>query len=482
MPQPVNTYREVDYKNSIAALRPNLTKMWHPTKNGTLDPTILGNSSRIITYFLCSQGHDWGYSLSDFKSENCLVCVNKIVIEGINDLTTTSPDLAKMWDYETNSILPTTLHAGSSTPVFWKCEKSHPFDSAPKSTFGCPICSNRRTVSGINDLATTNPEVLKAWDYSKNILDPTTINAGAKQTAWWICPNGHSHQKSIRTQVSGEYGCNYCYNRGVLEGFNDLASQYPELTKQYHSSNRLPPNQIHSGGHDSITWECIKGHTWETEVRHRTVNNYDCPTCANLRLLVGYNDLLSQYPIQAKMWNTSKNGMKADEIGYYSSMKSFWWDCPNGHSYRAKVFTQTVDNRGCPHCQKANTSKIEGALREQLRANRILQNVTISHKNRIQVKYPKLRYCQIDILGEYSGKKVIIEYDGYRWHTNPQKDIENTKAFIKEGYIVIRVREQKLSHLAYKNKNFFQISYKWSLNTVNVLALANDIENIVRQS
>lgn len=50
---------------------------------------------------------------------------------------------------------------------------------------GCPICANVRIIKGINDIATTNPELLK---YFKNPEDAYKYHKGSKAKVIFKCP------------------------------------------------------------------------------------------------------------------------------------------------------------------------------------------------------------------------------------------------------------------------------------------------------
>ena len=45
---------------------------------------------------------------------------------------------------------------------------------------GCPVCSGLIPEVGVNDLATTHPELVKKWDYERNEkLKPEDLKAGS---------------------------------------------------------------------------------------------------------------------------------------------------------------------------------------------------------------------------------------------------------------------------------------------------------------
>ena len=112
-------------------------------------------------------------------------------MSGKNDLATTNPDLLKEWDYDKNDILPTEVVAGSRNIVWWKCEKNHSYSSRlvdKKNGGRCPYCCNQKVLIGYNDLATTNPNLAKEWNYKKNLnISPNNVTSGSKKKVWWVC-------------------------------------------------------------------------------------------------------------------------------------------------------------------------------------------------------------------------------------------------------------------------------------------------------
>lgn len=104
-------------------------------------------------------------------------------------------------------------------------------------------------------------------------------------------------------------GCPYCVNKKVLVGFNDLATQNPELAQQWDYAKNIPvlPADVTSGSHRLVWWKCEKGHSWRASVRSRVSGN-GCPVCAGRQLLAGENDLATRFPELAQEWDRQKNG------------------------------------------------------------------------------------------------------------------------------------------------------------------------------
>lgn len=61
----------------------------------------------------------------------------------------------------------------SGIKVWWRCKEGHSWKAVIASRTGkkyvqCPYCSGRLPIVGTNDLQTTNPDLIKEWDYEKN--------------------------------------------------------------------------------------------------------------------------------------------------------------------------------------------------------------------------------------------------------------------------------------------------------------------------
>ena len=83
----------------------------------------------------------------------------------IKKFLTEYPNLLKEWDYEKNGdVFPQDVTEGSGKSVWWKCRKcgySWQAKILNRKVRNCPLCANRVVVSGINDLATTYPQLAK---------------------------------------------------------------------------------------------------------------------------------------------------------------------------------------------------------------------------------------------------------------------------------------------------------------------------------
>ena len=138
------------------------------------------------------------------------------MLKGYNDLETVNPEIAKEWDYEKNTLLPSEVTRCSGKVVWWKCEKGHSWKitvSSRTKGSGCPYCCNQKILAGYNDLQTLEPEIASEWDYDKNKLKPSEVAAYSNKKFWWKCQNGHSWKSAISGRTKGGQGCPYCVGK-----------------------------------------------------------------------------------------------------------------------------------------------------------------------------------------------------------------------------------------------------------------------------
>ena len=114
--------------NDLASTHPELTKQWHPTKNGALTPrdVVAGNSRKV--WWQCEKGHVWQASVAARAcgGAGCPVCAGHKALPDFNDLATLAPEIAAQWHPTLNG--PLTLEqvtAGSRRTAWWKCPSGH---------------------------------------------------------------------------------------------------------------------------------------------------------------------------------------------------------------------------------------------------------------------------------------------------------------------------------------------------------------------
>lgn len=241
--------------NDLVTTHPKIASEWNFAKNFPKLPTEVSFGSGKRFWWTCSEGHDWETNCitrTGTKKQDCPVCVNARVMVGVNDLVTTHPKIASQWSSDNLPTKPQDVVAGSYRKFVWECAKEHTWTAqVSKRTSGhnCPVCSNKRVLSGDNDLSTSHPELTKQWCYDKNKdLLPSEIVSGSHTRVWWKCDKEHSWLVAPRDRVRGTgTGCPSCFNSGTSNMEKDLlkfVENATELSVENNLRDIIPPYEI----------------------------------------------------------------------------------------------------------------------------------------------------------------------------------------------------------------------------------------------
>ena len=251
-------------------------------------------------------------------------------------LSKTHPKLAKEakgWD-------PSKITFGSNKKMLWQCKLKHQWEERVGNRtikkYGCPICSGQKILPGFNDLATLYPKIAKeahGWD-------PSIVARFSNQKLMWKCKKGHTWKAMVTNRTRRGDGCSVCSSHQTLAGFNDLASANPKLAKQAHGWD---PKKLSPASSKRVEWKCDLKHTWIATVSSRSAGS-GCPTCANRKVLPGFNDLASINPKMAKQ----AHGWDPKQLSP-SSDKNVEWKCNLGHIWKTSANNRARGSE-CPIC------------------------------------------------------------------------------------------------------------------------------------
>ena len=193
--------------NDLATTHPNLA-----VEAYQFDPTTVTAGSGALVEWKCSKGHIFKAAPHQRtgRSSGCSVCSGDQINVGVNDFETTDPGLALEafgWD-------PKTVTRSSSKKREWKCKLGHiwtaSLNSRTNMQSGCPVCDNRKLLSGFNDLLTLFPEIATQADG----WDPSQVLAGTHKKYGWICAEGHKWSSVLKDRTSRGDGCPSCSKFG----------------------------------------------------------------------------------------------------------------------------------------------------------------------------------------------------------------------------------------------------------------------------
>ena len=229
---------------------------------------------------------------------------------------------------------------------------------------GCPICTNRHVLSGDNDLATHYPDLARQWTQQRMAASPLMTSCPALIEKSGGSATKVTNGKLPSAPASAAAAAPSVQAKKIVPGENDLASQYPDIARQWHpeKNGSLTPEHIAPASNKKVWWICDKGHEYQATVASRTQRNGGCPYCANTKVLPGYNDLATLYPHVASQWHPTLNRPLTPDHILPGSRRKVWWQCKNGHIWQAVVYSRTgAQNSGCPFC----TGYASGKRRER---------------------------------------------------------------------------------------------------------------------
>lgn len=409
--------------NDLASNYPDIASQWHPTKNSPiLSSQVSPGASSKKFWWICDKGHEWeSKPLHRTNGSGCPFCSGHLPIVGENDLLTTHPELINKYWHPTKNLphVPSDFKAGSSKKVWWICDKGHEtltlITNKITNNIGCKYCSNTALLVGFNDLASRNPELAAGWHPTLNgELTPDDVIFGSAQKVWWLCNKGHEWETGVGSRIRGA-GCRVCSGNKIAVGFNDLASQNPELAAEWHPTlnGELTPENFTKTSGKKVWWLGKCGHEWEAVIANRT-NGADCRECSyaigaakHSTPKIGVNDLLSQFPKVASELHPTKNGALLPETVHKGSVNSLWWQCVKGHEWETPVAYRTgKDKTNCPVC----APKIFVSRAEQELADFIVSlGVDV-----IQSDRKLLHGVELDVF--IPSKMVAVEFNGLYWH------------------------------------------------------------------
>ena len=177
-----------------------------------------------------------------------------------NILSEVHPELVAEWSDKNLPLTPDRITYGSNKVVWWKGACGHEWQTSVKARSNgenCPICSGARVIEGINDLATLKPELADEWSSKNDPLKPTMVTTGSHKKVIWQDKYGHEWTATVKSRALNGTGCPYCSHNKILVGFNDLASQHPQIASEWSERNYpLKPDMVTVFANRKVWWRC----------------------------------------------------------------------------------------------------------------------------------------------------------------------------------------------------------------------------------
>ena len=368
---PICSNKRVNFENSLAALSPELSKEWHPTKNYDLTPYDVVNGSHKKVWWQCSKfkNHEWDAVIkSRSKSGNgCPHCTHQSSIPEVRVLSELESifnnviSRKKINGVEVDIYIPDIEIAIEYDGVYYHKDKLE--TDRKKNKFlekeGIRLIRVRemplRKITETDILV--NSVELKKDDLNKLLLViKKEIESSSKvlisDINRYLQLNNFSEDEKFRSYIA-------CFPAPLPQ--NSLANLYPDIAKEWHKNKNQPltPEQFSPFSQQKVWWQClqVRKHTWDMRISDRTKKRYGCPFCSNKRVSPN-NSLTALAPEIAKEWHPTKNGDLTPDDVVNGSHKKVWWQCLKfeDHEWDAVIKSRTARGDRCPFCSNKRVS------------------------------------------------------------------------------------------------------------------------------
>jgi very-short-patch-repair endonuclease len=387
-------------------------------------------------------------------------------------LAETNAELMAYFDTENNVYTASQITRLYKGDISWKCRQcEYSWDEAPKVVSRrrnyCQQCASnlptKKTARPGKSVTDLYPEILNYFSPEENPgIELSTLTPMSCVDINWICERGHHFTSTLSRRVVSLFkdktrskGCQECTKiiKATPPEGKSFADMYPEKAKMWNFQKNFPltPYDINPQSPKSYYWTCEEGH--ERNVSAASMVKFGCRECnsTNERYQAKEGKALSDlFPDIAKDWHPTKNGkLDPKKIGPRSK-KDIEWLCKNGHEKIQKIHLRVLAG-GCDECVSSQSSNSEETFRRLCKASKLFSNVSPVTTRLDEVRWETRdnRRMSIDIAVTYKNeaKPILIEYDGWFYHSNDtfadrvQKDEYKTRRLLDAGYKVIRIRE-----------------------------------------
>ena len=343
-------------ENDAATLYPYLEEEWADDLNDGHRLSDYFPKSNKYGMWRCRKGHEWRARIDHrTDGQGCPYCEGQKAIPEENSFAVLHPRMAMQWHpTKNNGRFPSEFLEFSHFEAIWICLKGHEY-SMPvyrrSRGCGCSVCDGKKVLSGYNDIESQAPRMALEWDDERNgDIKPSVVALHSNERYYWKCRKcGHQWMTSPNNRAKGT-GCPACKRCCVDPMVNSLAVVNKNLASQWDSEQNAPLTPWDVAGYDNrdYWWLCDEGHSWQASPANRN-RGTRCPYCAKKIPIPGKTDLASQNPELSKRLHPTKNGKKTAVDYFVDYTRNVWWECEQGHSFRASVRSMAAGWR-CKVC------------------------------------------------------------------------------------------------------------------------------------
>ena len=306
------------------------------------------------TWWKCPNGHSYKTSPNRrvIRGSGCGICSHNILEKGVNDLSTTNPEIAKEWDYEKNKEKPDEVMAGSNIKKYWFiCPKGHRYQTTilgRKRGTNCPQCNIEKH--------TSFPEraiyyYMKKYfkdvkdSYHNSIIGRKEIDIYLPEWNLGIEYDGRAWHKKIERDLEKDRAC---FENGITlirvreVGCGDYDST---AIKKY-----VTPYNMEELNEAVLFIFDYLNKKYKLKIKVDIDIDRDTNKILTLMNLSEKENSIANYcPEIKKYWNHKKNGKITPEQISHASNKKIFLKCNLGHEW-IKIVNNIGTTIKCPYC------------------------------------------------------------------------------------------------------------------------------------
>jgi len=354
---------------------PGLFEEWDFDKNLKYSWDTTSTRSGRKVWWKCKNGHSWDaavFSRTDkINPSGCRYCCHNSPPTPAHNFAATYPELLKEWDYDKNTVDPSSISPKSSKVFWWKCKYGHSWKTRVAhraNGHGCYKCkgqSSKQEVFLYFEAKYFFPNALYRHKINKiecDIYLPDE-NIGIE----FDSTHYHAHKidkDADKVSKLREYG---------IEIISVREYKMPMINRLTVGYNNNCDNLEVSKNLMALLGQMLN----RQDLTDYSTTNKPINEQAYLDEIKSYPNILDrtlalQNPELAKEWDYENNGGLTPTDYAPFSHKIVKWICPVGHPYEATIANRNNLNQKCPHCQ--NHSSLSYSInknREPLHPKRI---------------------------------------------------------------------------------------------------------------
>lgn len=279
-------------------------------------------------------------------------------------------DILKRWDYEKNPTPPSKIINFHNIAPYFKCENNI-HDSEVKTLGnvikynkvpGCKICSS----FGIWCEKHNRFDLLKRWDYEKNILTPYDISVSTTKKYYFKCPKGiHESELKDINNIRKQFHSGRCVSCASIGQFGIDYIDKDFINKYWSDKNIKNPMVVNRNSNSKIWIKCqdVDYHEDYEVTCSNFITGKRCPYCAKKKIHPK-ESLGGLYPQCYEYW-VQKKTTPLDYLPM--SNKLVYWKCDKHGEYRRKICDMVNADFVCPKCRREEKeSKLQKKVHEYL--------------------------------------------------------------------------------------------------------------------